>query len=318
LASPPLRLGLVGAGRWGRNYIRTIANVEGVTLARLASRAPDAAALAGDGCVVSADWTESIFAGDLDGVIVATPPATHADIVRAAIEAGLPTLVEKPLTTSRADAEALLALAEDRGVPVMVDHTYLFHPGFRAMKREAVDLGELQALRTAGGTWGPFRGDVDVLWDWGPHDVAMCLDLVGDRPVKAEAWSKDRQTTPDGPGEVIALRLTFNDGLAADIHIGNLMEHRTRFVAANFNGHELIFSDEGGDVLTRAVRLDNAQRTTEEEPSRAIPVDDAPPLTVVVQEFAEAIRHPSRDLSGLRLAVDVVSVLEQCEAALGR
>jgi len=81
LAEAPLRLGLVGAGRWGRNYIRTIAELEDVVLARLASRAPDAAALAGDGCAVAADWSELITAGDLDGVIVATPPATHADIV---------------------------------------------------------------------------------------------------------------------------------------------------------------------------------------------------------------------------------------------
>jgi len=217
LAEAPLRLGLVGAGRWGRNYIRTIAELEDVVLARLASRAPDAAALAGDGCAVAADWSELITAGDLDGVIVATPPATHADIVRAAIEADLPTLVEKPLTTSWADAEALLALEEDRGVPVIVDHTYLFHPGFRAMKQEARSLGGLQSLRTAGGNWGPFRDDVDVLWDWGPHDVALCLDLVGDRPANVEAWSKDRQSTPEGPGEVIALRLTFDDGLAADL-----------------------------------------------------------------------------------------------------
>ena len=230
----------------------------------------------------------------------------------------MPTLVEKPLTTSRADADALLALAEDRGVPVMVDHTYLFHPGFRAMKQEALVLGELQALRTAGGNWGPFRRDVDVVWDWAPHDVAMCLDLVGDRPVEIEAWSKQRQTTPEGVGEVIEVRLTFEDGVAADLRVGNLMEHRTRFLAAIFGRHELIFSDEGGDALTHHVRPDRQRSSADEEPAKAVPVADTPPLTVAVQEFAEAIRHRSTDLSGLRLAVDVVSVLEQCQAALGR
>jgi len=96
------------------------------------------------------------------------------------------------------------------------------------------------------------------------------------------------------------------------------MEHRTRFVAATFGRHELIFSDEGGDALTRAVHLDSPQSAAEEEPAKAIPVDDTPPLTVAVQEFAEAIRHRSTDLSGLRLAVDVVSVLERCQTALGR
>lgn len=316
MASDPARLGLIGAGRWGRNYIRTIAGLDGVVLARLASRAPDAAALAGAGCAVSADWRDVVGADDLDGVIVAAPPAAHAEIARAAIEADLPVLVEKPLATTEAEAEALLAMAESRRALVMVDHTYLFHPAYRQMKREALVLGTMKALRMAGGNWGPFRDDVSVLWDWGPHDVALCLDLAGERPVTVEAWRKDRRVTDDGLGEVLDLRLTFAGGLAADIRIGNLMDRRSRIVAADFGRHELVFSDGGGDALIRTDRPDGSCRSAEGATAHPIPVADTPPLTVAVGAFAAAIRDRSADLSGLRLAVDVVSVLARCEAAL--
>ena len=78
-----LRLGLLGAGRWGRNYIRTIAASAGVRLARLASRNPDSANLVPPDCVIFADWREMLDARALDGVIVATPPGVHAEMALA-------------------------------------------------------------------------------------------------------------------------------------------------------------------------------------------------------------------------------------------
>ena len=55
---PPLRLGLIGAGPWGRNYIRTLKGLDGVRLSRLASRNPDSAGLVGPDCTISEDWRD--------------------------------------------------------------------------------------------------------------------------------------------------------------------------------------------------------------------------------------------------------------------
>ena len=130
----PIRLGLIGAGRWGRNYIRTINGLPGVRLARLASRNPDSARLIPTGCSIFTDWREMLSSRDLDGVIVATPPHLHAEMAFAAIDAGLAVLIEKPLTLSVAEAHALRERARERGVLAMVDHTHLFNPAFRALK----------------------------------------------------------------------------------------------------------------------------------------------------------------------------------------
>src|SRR5229473_890850 len=103
----PVRLGLIGAGRWGRNYLRTIAATPGVRLARLASRNPDSVRLAPADCAVTPDWRDLLDRNALDGVIIATPAALHAEMALAAMDAGLPVLVEKPLTMDIAQARAL-------------------------------------------------------------------------------------------------------------------------------------------------------------------------------------------------------------------
>ncbi len=99
--SRTVRLGLVGAGAWGRNYIRTIAGLTGVVLARAASRNPDTQSLVPPDCVVTPDWRELVGATDLDGLILAVPPKVQAAIAEAAVRARLPLLLEKPIASVR-------------------------------------------------------------------------------------------------------------------------------------------------------------------------------------------------------------------------
>ena len=141
-----VRLGLIGAGHWGRVYIRTLAAVEGVRLSRVASRNPGTAQLVPAGCAVDLEWRKILDHRQIDGVIVASPPAMHAEMIRAAVEAGLPVLVEKPLTLDLAAARAVRSTVERHGGFVMVGHTHLFHPAYRKLKELApgADVAELE------------------------------------------------------------------------------------------------------------------------------------------------------------------------------
>ncbi|MEE9275734.1 MAG: Gfo/Idh/MocA family oxidoreductase, partial [bacterium] len=116
----PLRLGLIGAGRWGRAYIRTLKSMAGVELARLCSANPESPKLAGPGCRVTGDWRELAGAEDLDGLILATPPGLHAEMAGAAAAAGLPVMIEKPLTLDLDEALRLQETFERTGTAVLV------------------------------------------------------------------------------------------------------------------------------------------------------------------------------------------------------
>lgn len=266
-----MRLGLVGAGPWGRSYSRTVADIPGLQLARVAGRA---------------DWRDLVRADDIDGVIVAVPPAAQAEIALAAIEAGRPLLLEKPFALSVEAARRIAAAAEARGVLVMVDHVHLFHPAYEALKRAAAERGPVLAIEAAAGGPGR-RPGVPALWDWGPHDVSMCIDLLGAEPQAVEAAQLESHAT----GERLRLGLRFADGVTASIELDTLREKHRRF-AVRLAGQTLFYD-------------------------AAPPADPAElPLARAVRAFAAAISAGSTSLASVELGVAVVSTLARCEAQL--
>jgi len=309
-----LRLGLIGAGRWGRIFIKAIDRLDGVRLHRLASTNPDSRALVGDDCAVVEDWRTVAAADDLDGLIIATPPARHAEMAAIAISSGIPVLIEKPLTLDATQADALLAHARAKAAIVLVDHIHLYHPAYVELKHRGLGMGTIHAVRSAGGDWGPFRPDASVLWDRASHDVAMCLDLMAEQPDSVAARRTEDREMAEGHGETIALKLTFPGGVIADIEAGNLMRRKKRFLAVQYDHETLIYDDLSETPLVREPRPGGPG--CDPLHAEAIEVPQKAPLTCALEAFAGAIRQGDRDLSGLALGVRVVEVLSACDGSL--
>lgn len=307
-----IRLGLIGAGRWGRNFIRTITNLEGVRLTRLASRNPESKSLVGSDCVVSSDWRELVDASDLDGIIIATPPALHGAMASAAVAAGLATLVEKPLVLALAEATTLRDLVRARRGLLMVDHTHIYHPAFGELKKQATKLGRVRTIDAEAGNHGPYRDDVPVLWDWGPHDVAMCLDLLRELPREVRATRVAHERVGNAEAETVRLDLIFANGVEARIRISNMIAKTRRF-AVHCDDGVLVYDDLAQNKLV----LHQEVRGALLQPA-GIPITVSPelPLRRVVEAFITAITEATDRSASLDLAVEVVAVLEQCDKAL--
>jgi predicted dehydrogenase len=144
-----LRAGVVGAGLMGRWHAHAIRHTGGRVVAlidRDAARAERLAAQLPHRPAVEADLANAIRAHRIEVVHVCTPLATHDVIARAAIEAGVPVLVEKPLASDAAATEALYTLAKARGVLLCPVHQFLFQPGILATERAMATLGVLRQL----------------------------------------------------------------------------------------------------------------------------------------------------------------------------
>ena len=302
-----LQLGLVGAGRWGRNYVRTIAALDGLRLAAIASRNPETASLVPPDCRIVADWHELLAISDLDGVIIASPPATHAEILLAAIAAGKPLLAEKPVVQSRVDAESVRRALARRDAIVLVEHTHLFHPAFRALQREAASA-PIRAIRASAGNRGPYRADVSVLWDWAPHDLAMCLTLVPDSVSVARAT----RTVGQALEERVNITLNLADDVAADLALSN-MDDRHRWFAAEQDAGTLVFRDFVPGKLVRLAPGENIYA-----PGQPIPVSDELPLTRAVLDFADMIRRNDINRASIDLGLRVVDLIGNIDAMLKR
>lgn len=272
-----VRLGLAGVGRWGQAYVRTIGTLDDARLARTSGR----------------DWRELIDPRQIDALIIATPPATHAEIALAAVRSGIPVLIEKPLALSAADARAVRDAAKAAGVTAWIGHTHLFSPAFRALKGLVARYGGVREIRGEAGNHGPYRTDVSVLWDWGPHDVAMCLDLMGCVPASAACTVLERESER----ETVSIALSFPSGVPASIVVSNAREKVRRF-SVRCREATLVYDDLSPHKLT----VDGTP----------VAVGAELPLTVAVREFVAALGGAEPDYASLELGVAVVETLEAC------
>jgi predicted dehydrogenase len=297
-----VRLGLVGAGRWGRNIIQTIAGMDAARLVRVASANPETASLVGTACLVEPDWRKVVGAPDIDGVIVATPPETHAEICLAAIARRLPVFVEKPLALDPGEAALVAAACERNGTPVLVDHIHLFHESYDRLKAETVRHGGIVSLATRGGNRGPFRA-FPPLQDWGAHDLALMLDLCGTDATLADARRTKAATCEGFAGEVYEVRLEWQGGRSGTAVFGNLFEKKERRLEAVCRDAALVMDDTAGDPLV----------AIEDGRTRALDVARSQPLRRALDAFVRAVRGEAEPKIGARLGLRVVELLAEIE-----
>src|SRR5215467_9872968 len=175
-------LAIVGAGYWGPNLVRTALATPTFRLEWLCDlQIERARAVLGRYTTVRPTDSFEAVLGDsaVAAVAIATPAATHFDLVRSALEAGKHVLVEKPLTPSVAEAEKLASLALRSGSVLMCDHTYCYTPAVQRI-RELIrggEIGDIQFIDSVRINLGLVQPDVDVLWDLAPHDLSI-LDFV--------------------------------------------------------------------------------------------------------------------------------------------
>ena len=308
-------LGLVGAGRWGRNFISTLREIPGITLSRIASSNPATAALVDAGCTIHGDWQDLVSSNDIEGVIIATPPATHAVIASQAIMSGKAVLIEKPLTTDLQSALSLKATAEAHRAIVLVDHIQLYNPAWAAFKNATEQMGRLINIRSEAGAPSPVRTDVTVLWDWAPHDVALGLHLTGAMPTSAVCRKLISLEVPQGIAEQLELKMEFSNQVQMRTEIGTLFKEKRRWLRADFRQGTLVFDDRLEDKVIMHEAGDSLHSVgTRGTP---IPFEVGSPLEKILGAFASCIRAGQSFLSDIALAVQVVEVLSTMDTSQG-
>src|SRR5271166_153505 len=133
-----LKFGVIGYGYWGPNIVRNLDGVEEVRIQAIADKSATArqrAAAKYQGVRVTADAFEVISSTDIDAIAIVTPVWTHFELAKAALENGKHIFVEKPFTTTSAQAEELINLAATKNLKIMVDHTFLFTGAVRKIKQ---------------------------------------------------------------------------------------------------------------------------------------------------------------------------------------
>jgi predicted dehydrogenase len=173
-----LKIGVVGLGRWGRNLYRAARQVADVT-AICDSDMRRMLAASGDfrepDNHLFTDYGEMLAEADIDAVVIATPPHTHAGMAIKALEADKYVFVEKPMAMNMKQAGLIEDAIGDR--IFMVGHTFLYNDLVTWIKAY-IDEGGIGRIVYATGAWlnwGTMRTDVDAFWNFAPHPLSILL-----------------------------------------------------------------------------------------------------------------------------------------------
>jgi predicted dehydrogenase len=323
-------LAIVGAGYWGPNLARTALATPVIRLEWLCDldvrRAQ--AVLAPYGTVRATDSYDAILNDPaVDAVAIATPAATHFDLVRSALEAGKHVLVEKPLTASVAEGEKLTSLALGSGLVLMCDHTYCYTPAVQRIREllHRGEIGDVQFIDSVRINLGLVQPDVDVLWDLAPHDLSI-MDFVlpgGITPVAVAAHVGD----PIGAGRACLAYLSvwLSNGALAHIHVNWLSPTKIRTTVFGGSRRTIVWDD-----TNPAARLAVHDRGVDTLEAGSVPQDqrrqalisyrtgdtlipalpEREPLLSVMAEFSAAISENRPPLTDAQAGLRVLKLLE--------
>lgn len=287
-----ITLALVGVGKWGSHYLNAVKDVSDCRI----------------GYVCTRDYKKLIHASDIHGVIVATPAETHYEIARFFLQKSIPLLVEKPLVITYPDALRLQKLYEKSNSIVMTGHIYLHHPAFLKLTSLVPQLGRLQYIQFESGNFGPFRKHTSALWDWGPHDVSMCLALLDRDPVSLAVWGINPLSQRKEEADMMTMRIDFDDGVSVFVTTGRLLPEKKRKCTIVGSKGSVVFDDTAKQKLVMYKNNHTSYPTYGHDE----------PLVSQLKVFVEAIKNNQRQKKDFFLSLRVVKLLHAAEQSLLR
>lgn len=322
---------VVGAGYWGPNLVRNIQATPQFHLHTLCDLNTERAqqVLGTYSTVkVTASLDEVLADPAIEAVAVATPAATHLPIALAAIEAGKHVLVEKPLASSYADGLKLVEAAEDRGVTLMLDHTFVYTPVVQRLRQlvRGGELGDLQYIDSVRINLGLIQPDIDVLWDLAPHDLSILDAILPDdvHPVAVAAHGSDPANL--GRACVAYISVQLSNGAIAHAHVNWLSPTKIRTMIIGGSASTAVWNDlEPGQPLAVYDRgvdwpdSDQDRRVSYRIGDMVAPaLKGGEALRAVMAEFAAAIIEKRAPLTDGRSGLRVLAQLEAASQSLAQ
>lgn len=324
-----INVGVIGCGYWGPNLIRNFIELPTSNVMAIADLRAERLSHVKN-CYPRVTCTNDyrdFFAMQLDAAVVATPPATHFQIARDCLQHGLHVLVEKPLALSCRNAEALVAIAEARGLTLMVGHTFEYNPAVRALKEivEGGELGRIYYVDAVRVNLGLFQRDLNVLWDLAPHDLSILLYVLGRDPISVSA--QGAACIFEGAHDIAYLHLVFPDNILAHIHTSWLDPCKVRRITVVGSRKMVVYDDvetlEKIKIYDKGVEAPPYTDTFGDFQCSyrygdvVIPyIRFVEPLRLECKHFLECIINHTEPQSCGRVGLKVVKVLEMAERSL--
>ncbi len=320
-----ISVGVIGAGHWGPNHIRifstsTFSKV--LMCADLDEKRLSAIAGLYPGIKTTKDYKDILRSSDIDAVVIAVPTNFHYQLAKEALSAGKHVLCEKPLSLDPKECLDLEQTAAAAKKVLMVGHIFVFNQGIVRM-REYIKNGELGRIHYAHSertNLGPFRYDVNALWDLAPHDISIFNYLFDSCPVSVSA--RGHKCLGGKLEDLAFATLDYPDNIMVNVHVSWADPKKVRQITVVGDKKMLAWDDLDPDgpikLYDKHVEKTDVYYETygefqllSREGSITIPkIGFNEPLKAQAQYFADCVeRGADPVLSNARRAYDVVHTL---------
>ena len=326
-----LKIAIIGYGYWGPNLLRNFSLVDGCTVAAVVDRREErlkAVKKLYPAVDVYTSAEEVMKDPSIDAVVVATPVFSHYPLASEALSKGKHVLLEKPMTTSSADATELIELAQKKGLVLMVDHTFLYTGAVKKIK-DIVDMGvigRLQYFDSVRINLGLFNPEVNVVWDLAPHDISILLHINDEMPESVIATGISH--THNSIENIAYITLNYSSNLIAHFHCSWSSPVKIRKILIGGTNKMIMFDDVEPTEKLRVYDTSYKVSPVSDEDKYNILVDyrlgdiflprvsQEEALSGVAKDFISAISKGTEPVSNWKNGLGVVKVLEAAEKSI--
>jgi UDP-2-acetamido-3-amino-2,3-dideoxy-glucuronate N-acetyltransferase len=271
--------------------------------------------------IISNNFDDILGADQIQGVALATPAETHAELAMQAMRSGKDVFVEKPMALSISDAETMQKVANETDRILMVGHLLEYHPAVLKL-RELIDSGELGKINYVYSNrlnFGKVRTEENALWSFAPHDVAVILRLLGQSPIEVSASGGAYLTK--GIADVTVSNLLFSDNSRAHIFVSWLNPYKEQRLVVVGDKKMAIFNDvaaygEKLQLYSQRVEFDGSVPVLKKENAEFISHADIEPLLEECAHFLECIKSRKSPLTDAQSGIEVLKVLHGCQSSI--
>lgn len=318
------KIGLVGCGYWGKNLCRNFHALGALSVVVDSTESGQLTATQlAPGVHVGASFNDLLEDRSIEGVALATPAETHADLSIRAMKAGKDVFVEKPMALTLEDAERMKAVAEAEGRILMVGHLLEYHPAVLKLKEliSSGDLGQVNYIYSNRLNFGKVRTEENALWSFAPHDVAVILRLMGESPIEASATGGSYLT--QGLSDVTVSNLRFENESRAHIFVSWLHPFKEQRLVVVGDSKMAIFNDvapfgEKLELYPNSVEFEGKMPVLRKEDAQFVSHLDTEPLKEECGHFLDCISSRQQPLTDAHSGIEVLKVLHACQESIGK
>ena len=324
-----MNIAIIGYGYWGPNLLRNFSQVNNCKVKMVSDFRQDRLVIVSKtypGIKVSTDPDDILLSKEIDAVIIATPVFTHFSLAKKALENGKHVLLEKPMTSTIKEAEELMNLAKQKGLLLMVDHTFLYTGAVMKMKQliNEKSIGEIQYFDSSRINLGLFQIDVNVLWDLAPHDISILLHLINKKPYSVNATGVSH--TKNGIENVAYLTINYSENFIAHFSCSWTSPVKLRTMLIGGDKKMLVFNDLEPSEKIRIYDTGYNYKTDEEKNRLMVDyrtgdvyipkLETKEALFGMASDFINSIINKTEPLSNAQLGLDVIQILEASQQSI--